>query len=85
MIVLIDYSDEAKSYCTFDPWNLKIKLIDENGRVISEEFFSPGALKKYGDLPKIWMLDTGRCNLRPNIFHFLARMKIWEKLDLVEE
>ncbi|HDH44849.1 MAG TPA: hypothetical protein ENG66_05600 [Thermococcus sp.] len=62
---IIDFTEDAKKFCTFDPWNLKIFIYDEQGNLDEVMDFNQFNLKKVREMeiPVVWKLDTTSCKI----------------------
>lgn len=75
---VIDFTDEAKKYCTFDNHNLRIRIIDRNGNLENEMEFNSYNFKKLKEMeiPILHKMDTGKCFKMPRRRMFLARVRM---------
>ncbi len=75
MYAIIDFTDDAKNYCTFDTWNLKIFIYDDDGTLINDMDYCDFNVKtlKEMNIPVIFKPDVRGCNV-PKELRLLATM-----------
>lgn len=74
---IIDFTEKAKRYCTFDIWNIKIFIFSDDGYLIEERPYNDVELERLREerIPFEFKLDTSSCNV-PDDYLFLARLKV---------
>ena len=74
----IDFSKESKDFCAFDSWNLRIFIFDNEDNLIEIRPFNDFELDKVKEMeiPILWKIDTGSCEIPVDDLIFFARMKV---------
>ena len=72
---IVDFTDEAKRYCTFDTWNLKIFIFDDDGTLLDEMDYCDYNVKalKEMNIPVLFKPDVSQCKV-PKDIRLLATM-----------
>ncbi|MHA1667586.1 MAG: hypothetical protein ACTSUR_02915 [Candidatus Heimdallarchaeaceae archaeon] len=77
MYAVVDFTKTAKEYCTFDIWNLKIFIFDDDGNLIEERPFNDAEINELIEqkIPIVYYLDTSSCKI-PDEYLLLATLRV---------
>ena len=74
---VVDFTQQAKEYCTFDTWNIKIYVYSDDGYLIEERPFNDAELEELREqkIPVVFKLDTSSCRI-PDEYLLLATLRV---------